>query len=306
MYKNHGIYLTLISQLDKLHKHNRQGSIKTKERYYQAMQRFCRYLAEHWRLQKLSNIAPKHLEAYADYLKQNNKSTSTIKTDLAAIRFYHDLMSETRHSLPENSSLKLSRRKFLGFDRTWSSAEFNLMLGYALIADREDYACAMCLAYYAGLRIHECCRIDTATAENAIKTGSITIKGKNGKIRTVPINESISIEFRKLLEITERGENLLVPHDVPTHIYIKQLQNFINYHRNKLPPREDKERLTFHGLRHSYAVRKYNELIEAGKLPWEAKLVVSKLLGHERIDVTGIYLSNITHLSDVYIEKREE
>jgi site-specific recombinase XerD len=94
MYKN------LIEQLEKLRKHNRQGSIKTKERYYQAMQRFCRYLAETWRLQKLANIAPKHIEGYAEFLKKNNKSASTIKTDLSAIRFFHDKMSETRHRLP--------------------------------------------------------------------------------------------------------------------------------------------------------------------------------------------------------------
>jgi hypothetical protein len=89
---NIGIYQTLISQLEKLRKHNRQGSIKTKERYYQAMLRFCRYLANEWRLQKLANIAPKHFEAYTEHLKKTGKSASTVKTDLAAIRFYHDLV----------------------------------------------------------------------------------------------------------------------------------------------------------------------------------------------------------------------
>ena len=31
--ENAGIYLTLVSQLDKLARHNRQGSFRTKERY---------------------------------------------------------------------------------------------------------------------------------------------------------------------------------------------------------------------------------------------------------------------------------
>lgn len=43
--KNMGIYLSLVSQLDKLARHNRQGSFRTKERYYEAMKRFCAYLA---------------------------------------------------------------------------------------------------------------------------------------------------------------------------------------------------------------------------------------------------------------------
>jgi len=255
------------------------------------MQRFCRYLADEWRLQKLSNIAPKHFEAYAEYLKETGKAPATIKTDLAGIRFYHDLISNPRYELPGNDTLNLQRRKFLGFDRTWSASEFDLMLGIATELLHEDYICAMCLAYYAGLRIHECCRIDTATAENAVKSGVITIKGKNGKPRTVPIDELVKTVLEKQLKTVERGSKLLVPNGTPTHIYIKQLQQFISYHRDKLPPRENKERLTFHGLRHSYAQRSYSELIGKGMPEWQARQKVSKLLGHERGDVTRIYLS---------------
>jgi integrase len=163
------------------------------------------------------------------------------------------------------------------------------MLGFA----SEDYICAMCLAYYAGLRIHECCKIDTATAESALKSGLLTVKGKNGKIRTVPVNDLIAITFQKQLKITERGQKLLVPPEIPTHVYIKRLQYFINRNRKKLPERDGKERLTFHGLRHAFAARKFNELIDSGCTERQAKEAVSKLLGHERGDVTEIYLSSL-------------
>ena len=59
--ENVGIYLALVSQLDKLARHNRQGSFRTKERYYEAMKRFCAYLADEFHLQKLENISGKHL-----------------------------------------------------------------------------------------------------------------------------------------------------------------------------------------------------------------------------------------------------
>ena len=39
--QNLGLYLTLVSQLDKLARHNRQGSFRTTERYYEAVKRFC-------------------------------------------------------------------------------------------------------------------------------------------------------------------------------------------------------------------------------------------------------------------------
>jgi site-specific recombinase XerD len=298
MINNSGIYQTLISQLEKLRKHNRQGSIKTKERYFQAMQRFCKYLAEEWRLQKLANIAPKHFEAYAEHLKETGKSASTIKTDLAAIRFYHDLVSDPRHELPDNSKLNLQRRQILGHDRTWSQQEFDLMLGIAAKRLREDYVCAMCLAFYVGLRIHELCRIDTSVAEKAIKTGFLDVKGKNGKLRTVPIDDLIKAVLQKQLKTVERGQKLLVPPRVPTDVYIERLQNFINYHRKKLPPSEDKKPLTIHGMRHRYAVEKCSEFLAQGMMEWEAKRELTKLLGHERIDVTQIYLTALRKAAD--------
>ena len=43
-----GIYHTLVTQLDKLARHNRQGSFRTKYRYYEAVKRFCTYLAAHY------------------------------------------------------------------------------------------------------------------------------------------------------------------------------------------------------------------------------------------------------------------
>lgn len=288
---SNNIHQNLLAQLEKLRKHNRQGSIKTKERYFQAMQRFCRYLAAEWRLQKLSNIAPKHVTGYAEFLKRNNKSASTIKTDLSAIRFFHDKISEPRHKLPDNSDLELSRRRFLGFDRTWSDDEFAQMIAYAFEANRSDFACAMKLAYHAGLRIHECCRIDTAAAEKALKCGLLSAKGKNGKIRVVAICEQVQMALKERLSVTNRGQKLLVPDEMPTHDYIKQLQRFIANHRDKLPIRVGKERLTFHGARHSYAVRMFGELIGSGYSKSQAKREVSRLLGHEREDVTEIYLS---------------
>ena len=127
---NTGIYNALIDQLDKVARHNRQGSFRTKERYYEAMKRFCRFLAEYFRIKKLSNINAKHLNAYIIKMQEDGKSASTIKTDLAAIRFFHDKMSQTKYRLPSNDelSVQLERRRFTGIDRTWTQEEFHRML----------------------------------------------------------------------------------------------------------------------------------------------------------------------------------
>ena len=148
-------YFSLEAQLNKLARHNRQGSYRTKERYYMAMKRFCHFLAENYHLQKLSNISGKHLIAYVLWMQKKGLSASTIKTDLAAIRFFHDKISDAKYSLPANTELgtQLERRRFGETDRTWSTAEFERMLSIA--SDREDYILAFCLARYAGFRIHE-------------------------------------------------------------------------------------------------------------------------------------------------------
>lgn len=92
-------YENLLLQLDKLRRHNRQGSFKTRERYYEAMKRFCRFLAERYRLERMANIAPKHIFAYVYSLQEIGKAASTIKTELSAIRFFHDLIPNPRNAL---------------------------------------------------------------------------------------------------------------------------------------------------------------------------------------------------------------
>ena len=67
-------YENLLLQLDKLRRHNRQGSFKTRERYYEAMKRFCRFLAERYRLERLANIAPKHIFSYVYSLQESDKA----------------------------------------------------------------------------------------------------------------------------------------------------------------------------------------------------------------------------------------
>ena len=242
--QNPGIYQTLVAQLDKTARHNRQGSFRTKERYYEAMKRFCRFLADHYRLQKLANISGKHLTAYVLDIQEQEKSVSTIKTDLAAVRFFHDKMERTKYRLPSNDELavELERRRFGGVDRTWSVREFHRFLATCMADGHEDYAAIACLTWYAGLRIHECFRIDMATAEQALRENAITVKGKGGKIRTVPINESIAIELKKLLAVTARGHKLFVSDDEPTDAAIQRLQQYIYKVRPQIQD-EDSARL---------------------------------------------------------------
>ena len=129
--------------------------------------------------------------------------------------------------------------------------------------------------------------------ERALRENAITIKGKGGKVRTIPINEQIAVAMRKQPNRTLRGQKLLVPDDMHTDRAINLLQLFIMKHRDEVRDAGSDRPLTFHGLRHTYAAEKYKELTGSGRSALDAHFAVSRLLGHERADVTNIYLASL-------------
>ena len=167
------------------------------------------------------------------------------------------------------------------------------MLQKAVYCCRDDFALALCLARYAGLRIHECFRIDTATAQQVLREGAITVKGKGGKVRTIPLHDRIIGALQMRLQTVKRGHKLMVADDMPTDKAISLLQQFIIKNREEVQDVNSDRPMTFHGLRHTYATEKYRELVANGMPELDAHFTVSRLLGHERADVTNIYLASL-------------
>ena len=99
--------------------------------------------------------------------------------------------------------------------------------------------------------------------------------------------------MKKQLANTVRGHKLLVPDDMPTDRAINRLQFFIMTNRRTIQNTNQSHPLTFHGLRHTYAAEKYQELANGGMSELDAHFTVSRLLGHERADVTNIYLASV-------------
>lgn len=138
------------------------------------------------------------------------------------------------------------------------------MLSLCLEEGQEDYWGSLILARYAGLRLHEVLRIDTAIARAALKTGFLTIKGKGGKIRNVPICEPVREALSKALKKTPSGQKLFVSKETPTHERKAAIQNFIRAHRGQVQKDGDRLPITFHGLRHTYAAEQYEKEMKDG------------------------------------------
>lgn len=167
------------------------------------------------------------------------------------------------------------------------------MLACALAAAREDYITILYLGRYAALRIHECFRIDTAIAAKAIKENALTIKGKGGLVRTVPLNDILLDRLKLHLNDTARGHKLFVPDTRMTHEAIRDFQQFLAVNRLLAQDVDSDRPMTFHGLRHTRAAEWYQERIQRGRSPYQARKEVAKLLGHGRDDVTRIYLASL-------------
>lgn len=289
--KTGNIYKNLEIQISKLYKHARQGSFKTRERYVEGTKRFCKFLAENYKIQKFSNICDKHIEDYIEHMQKKGLSVSTVKTDLAGIRFFHDQIDSPRNKIAGNAKYNLGKRVFGGVDRTWSKNEYESMVSLAREQGCERVASAMGLALTQGLRIHEVFRLDRSIAEATIRNGELKIKGKGGKERIIPLTEEGRQVLEQAINGISRGQKLFVNKEEKTHLIIKETQNWIARYRHYCSEPGRNVNMTFHGLRHLYACEQYSSLLKEGKSELEARISVSQLLGHERDDVTRIYLS---------------
>ena len=167
------------------------------------------------------------------------------------------------------------------------------VLACALSAEREDYITILYLGRYAALRIHECFRIDTSIAAKALKENALTIKGKGGLVRTVPLNDILLERLRLHLDATARGHKLFAPDDRLTHEAIKDFQRFLANNRPLARDPDSARPMTFHGLRHTRAAEWYQGRIQKGGSLYQARKEVAKLLGHGRDDVTRVYLASL-------------
>ena len=69
--------------------------------------------------------------------------------------------------------------------------------------------------------------------------------------------------------------------------------DYVSQHFNQVLKKNNFRVIRYHDLRHTYVAEKYKSLINGGMTPLDAHFTVSRLLGHERPDVTGIYLASV-------------
>ena len=303
-----GCYRNLEKQLNSIMKNCNEGSIKTRYRYLEASKRFCEFLSVEYKLQKFENVKSKHLISYVEALKEQGLAPASIKTDIAGIRFFHR-RSGSNNILIDNSKLNLQPREYGKINRAWLPSELSSAVTYAKSVGRMDVAFATRFAYYFSTRLEEVCNLRVNDLKRCMVEKELKIKGKGGKVRYVPmttpeqralVQDALACAKENRLSHTDR---LIVDNRKGgVQAEKKSLQNFISNHQDKFIQSDRQhylagkkiraDKLTFHGLRAAYAQNYYNEIkIQNKELPdREAKLKVSVALGHNREEVTKIYL----------------
>lgn len=239
-----------------------------------------------------SSLKTKHIAYLVKQWQEQSLSTGTIKNRMAHLRWWAEKMGKQSVIPKDNIKLGIENRQYV----TEINKAKNLTQQQLAQVTDPYVRMSLLLQQEFGLRREEAIKFQPAYAD---KGDHIQLKGswtKGGRERTIPI---LTAEQRKILDevhkLAHKGSL------IPVHkSYIQQ--------RNTYDGQCQKVGLNkMHGLRHAYAQARYEELTgwkstKAGGLARKelapeqqikdafARQTISRELGHERIEVVGVYL----------------
>jgi integrase len=260
-------------------------SLGTARNYEQALTRLTQWLKEN-KLGDLKNILPEKAQKYLELRGQCVKQ-KTLDQERQAIQLHLGIkLAVIKSELTEVIK-----------SRAYTVDQMNIIAK----AQTEKNSLATKIAFAAGLRAHEILtllpkQIKSASTHRQWSTqrftgrhGRIyTVTGKGGLSREVLIPEQLAQELEKhrlIKPIIIRDRNI----NYKSHYSISGGKEWSNSFSAA-----SKRALGWshgaHGLRHTYAQNRMNELQQKGLVYQEALGVVSQELGHFRSDITEVYL----------------
>lgn len=285
--KEINIYNNLKMQVNSVFKHSHECSYKTRDRYKDAMYSFSKFLAIEYRKQNITKIKNEHIQEYVLHMQKEGYSTSYVTTNLSAIRYFYDKISKGKFIIKSNRELGVNARiqnERIGPDRSIAKDELTNLLERAKDIGRKDFVLVIKICEKFGLRIHEVYSLRHSQIKEGLKTGDLKVKGKGGLIRHIPIDDN-KILLNEVDAYKKTGtDRIFVSKEEKTHLKIKEMQEFVN------TTRRNKEGYTFHSIRHYYAQNLYKDLRNKAMTDYEARMIVANRLGHNRVEVSSIYL----------------
>jgi hypothetical protein len=271
---------------------NNEGSFGTRSAREAILQQAANALHDlGYRNLKPQGIKPKHVDALVKHWQQRELSAGTIKNRLAHIRWWADKVDRSGIVARDNDHYDVERRMYVtGENKARDLPAENLQK----VTD-PHVKMSMRLQAEFGLRREESIKFSPSYADKGDKIVLKASWTKGGKAREIPVRTPAQ---RQLLDEVRRfaGRGALIP---SSKNYVQQMRT---YERNAI--KADLDRL--HGLRHAYAQQRYEDLTgqkcplqggpprrslegEALARDTEARLTISREMGHERIGIVAIY-----------------
>jgi len=241
---------------------------------------------------KLTSLKPKHVEALLNKWNKEELSQGTLKNRMAHLRWWMQKINRAGIIPKDNAALGIEQRCYVTAENKAKTLDAEKLKSIT------DSHIKMSLRLQAafGLRRQESIKFNPDYADQG---DHIQLKGswtKGGKSRMVPIRTT---EQRALLNEIHAfaGKGSLIP---AHKSYKEQLRVYEGLCK--------KAGLTkMHGLRHQYAQERYEALTgwkspkaggpkqntlrpEQKIIDEEARLTISRELGHERLEVVKVYI----------------
>ena len=283
----------LNHQLKQLCKNNREGSYGTQVQRERDLTLIANQLHElGYRGMNSHSLKPKHVEALVGHWLEKEVTTGTIKNRMSAVRWWARKVNRQNVVARSNDHYGIPNRIFV---TNTSKAKSVIAADLAKVRD-EHVKVSLELQQAFGLRREESIKFIPSYADQG---DHLTLKRswtKGGKARIIPIRTE---EQRDVLNCAHKlaGKGSLIP---SSRNYVQQVRIYDGH-----TIRAGLSKM--HGLRHAYAQQRYEDLTgwkspaaggpiskaltaEQREKDHQVRLVISREMGHEREQVTSVYL----------------
>ncbi|MEQ9590911.1 MAG: phage integrase N-terminal domain-containing protein [Parvibaculaceae bacterium] len=281
-------------ELMKLNQKNRDGSYATRDARSRILAQAANELHDlGYRGLKAHGLKSKHVEALVRQWQEQELSVGTIKNRMAHIRWWAEKVGKPGVVRKDNEAYGIMKRAYVTND------DKSRRLGMVVHQVRDPYvAMSLRLQEAFGFRREEAIKFQPTYADRGDVVCLKESWTKGGKAREVPI---VNAHQRTVLDEARllAGRGSLI---APDRTYVQQLRI---YESNTSAVGLSR----MHGLRHAYAQDRYHTLTGwacpavggprrrtlAGPMveeDREARLQISRELGHERLEVVAVYLGS--------------
>ncbi len=285
--------LDIEHDLKAICRRNRDGSHMTQSQREQRLRMTARDLHRlGYRHLRATSLKPKHVEALVKDWQARDLSAGTIKNRMADLRWWAEKTGRESVIATDNSRYGIGQRVFVAE----TSKAVSLPSDALALVDDAHVRMSLRLQAAFGLRREEAIKFSPSYADRGDVLALKASWCKGGRAREVPIRTEVQSELIRQAHHLA-GSGSLIP---PERTYIQQRRV---YERHAARAGLSK----LHGLRHAHAQARFAELTgfacpaaggpkaaeltdQQRALDYKARLQISHELGHEREQITAVYL----------------